>query len=66
MAKEVGNYFGRNVVPLWRNGDEDMIEWNKRKGGHMFEIAECYERGRAKASNELYRIISSLDPMMYS
>lgn len=53
-------------MPLWRNGDEDMIEWNKRKGGHIFEIAECYERERAKASNELYRIISSLDLMMYS
>ena len=65
-VKEVGNHLGRNAVTRLRVGDENMIEWHERKGDHVFEMAEYYEKEAAKASRELYRIIGSSDPMMYS
>ena len=32
-AKEVVSHLGRRVVTSWSNGDDDMAEWNERKGG---------------------------------
>ena len=47
------------------NGDEDIVEWNERKGDQMYELAEFCKMEAAKASNELYKIIDSLDLIMY-
>lgn len=66
MAKEVGGHLARSPLTSWRNGDEDMVEWNERKGDRMYEMAEYYEKEAAKASRKLHTIIVSSDPIMYS
>ena len=63
--REVGRHFGRSAVALGRGGDEDMVEWNERKGHQMYEMADFYEKEAAKTSNELHNIIDCLDPIMY-
>ena len=40
MAREAGSHLGRSAVMWWRHGDEDMVEWNERKGDHMIKMAE--------------------------
>ena len=65
-AKEVGSHLGRSAVTSWRKWDEDMVDWRERKGDRMYEMAEYCEKEAAKASNELHRIITSSDPVMYS
>ena len=41
-----------------------IIEWNERKGDHIFEMVEYYEKATAKVSNELHKIISFSDPIV--
>ena len=50
----------------WCVGDEDMTEWSERKGDHIFDMAEYYEKEAAKALSELHRVIGFSDPMTYS
>ena len=38
-----------------------MVDWSKRKGYHLYDMVDFYERESAKASNQLYEIISSSD-----
>ena len=49
----------------WHRGDEDMAEWNERKGDQMYEMAEFYEKEAGKPSNERHNIIDSSDLIMY-
>ena len=65
-AKEVGNHLGKNAMMWWRIWDEDIVEWSERKGDHIFDMDECYQKEAAKASKEIHMIINSLDTMMYS
>lgn len=64
-AKKVGGYLGRNAVTSWRDGREDMVEWNERKGGQMYEMDEYYEKEAANASNGLHKIIGASNPTMH-
>lgn len=62
---KVGGHLGRSVLASWCGGDEDLVEWNQRKGHQMYEMAQFYEREAAKASNKLHNIIDSSYPMIY-
>ena len=48
----------------WRIGDEDIVECIERKGDHVFDMAEYFEKEVTKASRELHKIIGSLDPIV--
>ena len=49
-----------------KRGCDDMAECHDEKDDQFFIFAEFYEKEAAKASKDLYRIIGSLDSMLYN
>ena len=45
----------------WEDGEEDLVEWNERKGDVLYQMVEFYEEGVVKLKHRLQELIETSD-----
>ena len=64
MARDVGEFLGRCAETIWSNGDEDLVEWNKRKGDRMYQLGEVYEGEVIELKRHVHELVETLDELL--
>lgn len=61
IEREVGEHFGRSAVTWWCHGNDDMVERREQKGDFLYNMVVLRERETVKATDQLHKLIISLD-----
>ena len=60
-ARDAGRFLARRAVTTWENGEEDLSEWNERRGESFYQLANYYEKRVLKLKRLLVELIETSD-----
>lgn len=62
--RDAGEFLRRCAEISWSNGNEDLVEWNERKGDKMYHLVDLYDEEVVKLKRRLHELIQTSDELL--